>query len=207
MTEREFQWRINGRDYRIQIDESAHPGTFHVEGRTIPFRVIAAHSNGGIIEMDGRTFVFYIHRDRNFHSVWVNGRTVRLERVGKQRSSDSAATVVGGEVVAPMPGKILRVEVRKGDAVSERQAVLTMESMKMENTLLAPAAGRVDDIRCSEGQVVDAGAVLLTIRASGTVPGVPESGHPGLSPHIIRNPDGDSPGMSPFGDILGQSHA
>ena len=62
-----------------------------------------------------------------------------------------------------MPGKILQVEVAVGDTVTERQAVIVMESMKMENTLHAPRAGVVSEVRCKPGQTVDMGEILLVI--------------------------------------------
>ena len=51
----------------------------------------------------------------------------------------------GGRITALMPGKILRLEVSLGDAVTENQTVATMESMKMESALHAPQGGRVGD--------------------------------------------------------------
>jgi len=62
-----------------------------------------------------------------------------------------------------MPGKLLRIEVSVGDTVAEKQTVAIMESMKMETALVAPAAGRVAEIRCQAGQVVDIGEVVMVI--------------------------------------------
>ena len=62
-----------------------------------------------------------------------------------------------------MPGKLLRLEVAVGDMVSEKQIVALMESMKMETALYAPQAGRVAEIRCQPGQVVEMGEVIMVI--------------------------------------------
>ena len=60
-------------------------------------------------------------------------------------------------VIAPMPGKIVRVLVKPGDDVEARQGLVVVEAMKMENELRASRAGRVKSIKVAEGQSVDAG--------------------------------------------------
>ena len=62
--------------------------------------------------------------------------------------------------LAPMPGKIIKVLVKRGDFVEARQAVVIVEAMKMENELRSPKAGTVSDVRVTEGASVEAGAVL-----------------------------------------------
>jgi biotin carboxyl carrier protein len=62
-----------------------------------------------------------------------------------------------------MPGKVLRVLVTVGEAVTERQPVVVVEAMKMENELRAAAAGVVAELHVSEGQSVDAGTLLLVL--------------------------------------------
>ena len=74
-----------------------------------------------------------------------------------------AAAVDGGQVTAPMPGKITRILVQPGDEVAAGQGVIVVEAMKMENELVAPGDGRVADVPVSEGDPVDAGAVLVVI--------------------------------------------
>ena len=66
-------------------------------------------------------------------------------------------------VNAPMPGKVLRVEVAVGDRVKAGQGVVIVEAMKMENELKAPADGVVSSISVEAGQTVEKGALLLTL--------------------------------------------
>ena len=62
-----------------------------------------------------------------------------------------------------MPGKIVRVLVKSGDQVKAKQGLVVVEAMKMENELRAARDGRVRELAVTEGQSVDAGAVLLTV--------------------------------------------
>ena len=66
-------------------------------------------------------------------------------------------------VEAPMPGKILDIKVKVGDAVGYGQCVIVMEAMKMETEIVAPAAGTVASINVSTGDSVETGAVLVTL--------------------------------------------
>ena len=63
----------------------------------------------------------------------------------------------------PMPGRVVRVLVAAGDAVPARHGLLVVEAMKMENELRATHAGRVVSVAVTEGQSVDAGAVLAVV--------------------------------------------
>ena len=75
----------------------------------------------------------------------------------------SRPAVVAGEVIAPMPGKILAVNVGVGDRVQYRDVLCTLEAMKMENEIMASAGGVVKVVRVAAGQDVLYGDVLLVI--------------------------------------------
>lgn len=66
-------------------------------------------------------------------------------------------------MTAPMPGAILKVLVNVGDTVVENQPLVILEAMKMENEIVANAAGTVTGIHVTPGQVVNPGDALLTI--------------------------------------------
>lgn len=99
--------------------------------------------------------------------VHVNGRHVALAvrdaSVARRRSGVGGAAAGPQRLVSPMPGKVVRVLVREGDAVAPRQGLVVVEAMKMENELRAAKAGRVVSVAVREGQSVDAGAVLAVV--------------------------------------------
>ena len=66
-------------------------------------------------------------------------------------------------IVTQMPGKVVRVLVREGDAVEAGQGVVVVEAMKMENELTAERKGRVAALHVAPGQSVEGGAVLALI--------------------------------------------
>lgn len=76
----------------------------------------------------------------------------------------AAAPVAGGEPVkSPMPGTILDVKVKAGDAVKAGQCVCVLEAMKMENEIPAPKDGTVAQVVASKGATVEAGDVLVVL--------------------------------------------
>jgi 3-methylcrotonyl-CoA carboxylase alpha subunit len=62
-----------------------------------------------------------------------------------------------------MPGRVLSVFVKEGEAVAKGAPLLILEAMKMEHTLTAPSAGRVGRVLCAAGDQVKEGAELLTL--------------------------------------------
>jgi biotin carboxyl carrier protein len=101
--------------------------------------------------------------------VHLDGRTIPLEirpagSFGRQKKDGAGAQGSGPQrLVAPMPGKVVRVLVKPGDEVKARQGLVVVEAMKMENELRAARDGRVREVAVREGQSVDAGAVLALI--------------------------------------------
>ncbi|MEO1481623.1 MAG: biotin/lipoyl-containing protein [Myxococcota bacterium] len=111
------------------------------------------------IEIDGRRVRVAVARTAK--GVWVSwpGASAFVKReihtAGESASDD--------RVTAPMTGKVIKVDVSAGDAVSEGQMLVVLEAMKMEYRLTAPQAGTVAEVRCSEGELVDLGATLVTL--------------------------------------------
>ena len=66
-------------------------------------------------------------------------------------------------VEVPITGKVISVEVKVGDSVSEGDVICYIESMKMENPILAPVAGDITELNVSSGQVVETGKMLAII--------------------------------------------
>jgi biotin carboxyl carrier protein len=90
--------------------------------------------------------------------VYVNGRRLR------RKPRDIAEHDSGEQtIVAPMPGRIVRVLVGPGDEVDARQPLVVVEAMKMENEMRSPRAGTIKDVTVSAGMSVEAGRVLVTI--------------------------------------------
>ncbi len=68
-------------------------------------------------------------------------------------------------VEVPITGKVLTIETKVGETVQEGDVICYIESMKMENPILAPVAGKIAEIKVKPGQVVETGDVIAVIES------------------------------------------
>jgi biotin carboxyl carrier protein len=149
----EFSWtndQIRNLDIIPLVD-----GTFHLihEGITYHCAVLD-------IEDNHKSF-----------SVMVNGRIMEVEikdsldlliqKMGMKVSGRKASN----DIIAPMPGMILKVLVEEGQVVNVGDEILVLEAMKMENVIKSPSAAKVNKIDVAQGASVEKGQVLVYLEA------------------------------------------
>jgi biotin carboxyl carrier protein len=159
---------IRGRAFEVEI----RGGEARVNGETVPasleavpgspLRLLAlAHGVEALamVRQDGGWMVH--HAGEVWDAQVVDERTRRL------RDMTGGGRAGAGHVVvkAPMPGRVVRVEVEAGAVVRQGQGLVVLEAMKMENELTAPIAGRVTAIQVETGQAVMKGAALVEVSA------------------------------------------
>ena len=95
---------------------------------------------------------------------------VRLEneRERAAHAADRAQNKGGGAVTATMPGVVVELLVKKGDAVVKGQPLLILSAMKMQNEIGAPIDGTVKEVHVTPGTAVSAGAKLVTLTPAAT---------------------------------------
>jgi biotin carboxyl carrier protein len=147
------QLAIDGQAREIDLDSSGaqiaavEPGVYSVllEGRSYEARIEQSDSCV-IVFIDGHRFEIEIRDPRRWS-----------RQTGKQGVEGRL------NLVAPMPGKIVRLLVAAGDTVEAGQGILVMEAMKMQNEMKAPKAGLVVTLVARVGATVAAGEVLAAI--------------------------------------------
>ncbi|HEX7738781.1 MAG TPA: biotin carboxylase N-terminal domain-containing protein [Marmoricola sp.] len=129
-------------------------------------RVIAVTPARVTLERDGvrRDFAVSVAGD----SVDVDSSLGHVALRRLPRFTDPSTQVAAGSLLAPMPGSVIGVRVAVGDVVAEGDPILVMEAMKMQHTIAAPYAGVVSELNASEGQQVEAGAVLAVVSTGST---------------------------------------
>jgi len=116
--------------------------------------------------LDGRSYEARVEQSDAGVIVFIAGHRFEVEMRGPERGPRlSGARRVEGRssIAAPMPGKVVRLLVAEGDAVTAGQGLLVVEAMKMQNEMKAPQAGRVVSLTAREGATVAAGEVLAAI--------------------------------------------
>jgi len=118
------------------------------------------------ILLEGRSYEAHAEIGNDCAWVTIRGHRFRVAITDPRRWSSKRAGAHGAEredVIAPMPGKIVRLLVAPGQAVEAGQGIIVMEAMKMQNEMKAHRAGRVAAIPVRAGETVAAGAILATI--------------------------------------------
>jgi biotin carboxyl carrier protein len=114
---------------------------------------------------DGRSYEAKVSWANGSGFVDVSGRHYSIQAFDPRELVPGAAAARAGreEIVAPMPGKVVRTLVKEGDQVEAGQGIVVVEAMKMQNEMTAPKSGRVALLRAAPGATVSAGDVLAAI--------------------------------------------
>lgn len=97
---------------------------------------------------------------------WISGPGGTITLVETPRFPPPADAALKGGLLAPMPGKVVRVMVRAGEEAKRGQVLVVLEAMKMEQTAVSPEDGVVREVKVREGDQVTAGQVLAVVGAA-----------------------------------------
>jgi pyruvate carboxylase subunit B len=166
-----YEVEVGGALRRIDIRREAGRLVMTVDGRrrVLDAARVDARTLSLLIEDGERSLsreVSIDHDPAGLLRVRVGAVVVPVGLNGPRRRTprDSGASGTGAQrLVAPMPGKIVRLLVEAGAHVSVRQPLIVIEAMKMENELRAGSDGIVADIAVRPGQSVEAGALLMIV--------------------------------------------
>jgi glutaconyl-CoA decarboxylase len=161
--------RIDGRERIVEIDEAV----VRVDGQVVDVVVTAAEAGVWLLRWGTEQAVAHVDGRGGKLAVEIRrpGRDalVVAAEVGDARRGPSAAparAAAGGAPItlrSPIPGRLIKLLVKVGDAVAAGQTLIVLEAMKMENELAAPRAGRISELRVAEGAAVDAAQELVVI--------------------------------------------
>ncbi len=138
---------LDGRPVEADV-ALVEPGVYSVLVGTRSYELRVREGAGGALDVyvNGRRYPVRLRDPRRL------GRTRgRVEREGRR------------EIVAPMPGKVVRVLVSPRQKVEAGQGLLVVEAMKMQNEIRSPQAGTVAEIRVTEGDAVGSGQALVVV--------------------------------------------
>ncbi len=152
---------IGEREYNVQILDSH----VLVDGEPVKADLAPLNGNGlHVFRQGNRSREFYLNSQaQGMYEVLAEGRRVlaRVDLAGRRARRKDA--VQAGAVVAPMPGIVVNVLVKAGEYVEKDQALVVLESMKMQMQLKAPFAGRVARVAAVIGAQMEKGAVLIQV--------------------------------------------
>jgi propionyl-CoA carboxylase alpha chain len=133
-----------------------------IDGEQLEGPVLRSAASGAVeLEVGGVSRRYLVRRSGDEHHVNSSQGQVSLRELPRFPGADDA--LGEGALIAPMPGKVIKLEVEAGAEVQAGQVLIVLEAMKMEHELTAPGAGTVSELRVAEGDQVEAGAALALI--------------------------------------------
>jgi biotin carboxyl carrier protein len=148
-----FEFRMDPAEIAAADIVATAPDTYHIiyEGVSMTIHI-------GDLSPDGKTLA--ATADGELFPVQIrDGLDQMLDTMG----FTGAVTRVVKEIRAPMPGLVLGIDVQEGDELEEGQRILILEAMKMENSIVMHAAGRVKKVNVKKGQAVEKNQVLIEL--------------------------------------------
>ncbi len=131
------------------------------DGEPVDVRLPAAGTSRFTVPWNGRAVRVVARRRGRGVELSLHGARVTAEPTAGGAAAGAAGG--SGQVVAPMPGKVVEVAVAAGQAVARGDKTVVVEAMKMRSTLTAGVAGVVQAVACAVGDQVTGGQVLVEI--------------------------------------------
>lgn len=156
---------INDKDYLVEL----HPdGKVIVDGKSydVDFEIVSGQFVYSLI-VDGHSYETQLHEDDDGYNILMRGDlyTVQVEDEREKRLKDAAGlgadTGSGYILKSPMPGLIVKVPVKEGDAIEKGDVLVILESMKMQNELKSPKEGTVTKVSIKEGDSVEQRQIII----------------------------------------------
>ena len=166
---RTFLIQAEERELPIEIEEVG-PHRYNIrlngENRAVDGRRLGA--NRLSLLLDGQNYEASVVRSADDFDVLVSShrfrfRVLSAERARRAKRGGDRDTHGRRDIKVSMPGKVVDVLVKLGDAVEAHQGILIIEAMKMENEVRSPGAGEIKEIRVKPGQAVEAGELLAVV--------------------------------------------
>ena len=141
-----------GEGWELRIGERACHAAMRVAG-----------DGAAVLTIDGARSRAIVLDHGDEIAVFGDGAGWRFQRVDPL-APPADADAHAGRLSAPMPGRVVQLLVASGDSVSQGQALIVIEAMKMEHTIAAPRDGTVEAVRYAVGDLVDEGAELIVMK-------------------------------------------
>jgi biotin carboxyl carrier protein len=162
-----YDVNIDGKNYRLELHRSEAGWQCRLDGREIQVDAVLTRRDVLSVLIAGRAYEIKRERTATDLHLWVGSvryaAELRDPRSLRGRRASATGETGAKKVLAPMPGKVVRVLIREEQAVEAGQSILVVEAMKMQNEIKSPKKGFVRKIVATEGANVNAGDVLAIV--------------------------------------------
>lgn len=151
----------------VEVERHGSGYTVKIDDRVLAVDLVKAGEAVHSLRFeDGTQFAFVHQRHGTIHEISFSGAKATIEIIDPlslRRKSREDEEGEAGDVMALMPGRIVRIFVEPGQTVRRGEGLLILEAMKMENEIQAPIDGTIQEVFVSPGDTVESGAALVHI--------------------------------------------
>jgi biotin carboxyl carrier protein len=162
-----YEVSVNGKPHRLELNQHEGSWQCNLDGQPISLDAVLARPDVLSLLIDGKAFEIKRERTANDMHLWVGSARYEVELRDPRSLRARRGAQVGQQgarsLIAPMPGKVVRVLAAETTEVEAGQGVIVVEAMKMQNEIKSPKKGRVQKIVAAEGAAVNAGDVLAIV--------------------------------------------
>jgi biotin carboxyl carrier protein len=162
-----YEVAIDGKQHRLELERDGGRWVCRLDGREIQMDAVLARPDVVSLLIDGKAYEIKRERTTTDMHLWVGSAryeaVLRDPRSLRSRKGGAGDDKGPKKLVAPMPGKIVRVLAAEKDEVEAGQGILVVEAMKMQNELKSPKKGIVQRIAVKDGDNVNPGDVLAVV--------------------------------------------
>jgi biotin carboxyl carrier protein len=161
-----YDINIDGKSYRLELNRAEERWTCRLDGREVDVDAILVRPDVLSIRIGNLAYEAMLERVADELHVWVGSSRFAAEirdprsLRGRSRAGDDHGPK---KIVAPMPGKVVRILVKAGDEVAAGAGIAVVEAMKMQNEIKSPKKGVFQKVLVGEGAAVNAGDVLAIV--------------------------------------------
>ena len=161
-----YDVNVDGKNYRLELNQTDGRWECRLDGKVIDVDAVLARRDVLSVIIGGKAYEIKRERTATDMHLWV-GPVRYAAELRDPRSLRSRASADDGKgprkLVAPMPGKVVRILAPESAEVEVGQGIVVVEAMKMQNEIKSPKKGVVRKIVAAEGAAVNAGDVLAVV--------------------------------------------
>ena len=158
---------VDGKPYRLELEKTASGWKCRLDGKEIRLDAVLPRRDVLSLLVDGRAFEVKREQTSTDLHMWVGSARFAVElhdpRSLRARKGSAADEKGPRKIVAPMPGRVVRVLVAEQAEVEAGQGVIVVEAMKMQNEIKSPKKGIVKKMVAAAGAAVNVGDVLAIV--------------------------------------------
>ena len=163
-----YEFRVGDKTYSLTLKKGESGYSLSVGDKALDLKIQRIDNNTFMLSADGLNRTLHVAKSDGKTFVHLDGTVMMVEDVlAEQDEAEAAHDVVDGvqKVVAPMPGKLVKLAVAEGEKVTKGMTVCIIEAMKMENVIQAKLDGVVKNVSLEAGVLVDTDTPIMEIVA------------------------------------------